>query len=147
MVVGTRYTQHRLDQKMSKMLTEANRDIAAEYTAALAPIAADISGKIRGSGFGGDHNEEFAKQETKAWRAGSGRLNVLFGWLNPSDHAHERGSNGRLWYQYADAGFHLFGGPRWIDGVGATIDRRERVIEAIEEVNRRWISDIARAGS
>jgi hypothetical protein len=142
--VSTRYTVDRLNRKLSKAIAAASDGhLVEDYQQALAPVADDISGKIHDSGRGGDQNADFARQETRAFRAGSGRYNILFGWLNPPAEAAAKGGGGKLWYQWQDAGFHLFGGSHWIEGVGATIDRRERVIDAIDEVNRRYVGDLA----
>jgi len=145
MTTGTRWNTVRLDRKMSKALAVANRDIVSEYESAAKEVAHGISSQILASGRGGSHNAEFAKQDVKAFQSRAGRFNVLLGWLNPPASAAERGGGGRLWYQYQDAGFHLFGGSNWIEGVGATIDRREHLIQAIEDVNRRWVSDVRSA--
>lgn len=145
MTVGTRWNTVRLNKKLSAALARASAGrLEQEYEEALTPIARDIESDIRASGRGGAHNADFANQEVRVFRAGSGRINALFGWLSPPEHARERGSGGKIWYQYQDAGFHLFGGPQWMEGVGATIDRRERVIDAIDEVNRRMLNDIER---
>lgn len=146
MAVNTRFNVKRLEAKLSSALALASSGkIEAEYQAALKPIAADISSKIRNSGRGASHNAEFAEQDVRIFKAASGRLNILFGWINPPDSAHERGDGGRLWYQYQDAGFNLFGNPNHpITGVGATIDRRENVLAAIEDVNYRYVKDVAR---
>lgn len=142
--VGVRWNSKRLEAKLSNALAVASSgQIQAEYERELQPIANDISSKIRASGRGGEHNAEFAKQDIKVFRALSGRYNIQFGWLNTSAHAKERGSGGRLWYQYQDSGFQLFGGPNYQAGVMAAIDRRERVIDAIENVNQRYVRDIA----
>jgi hypothetical protein len=145
MATGTRWTSVRLEQKLSALVAEAaSGTIEVEYKAAAERVAKPIEEKIRQSGRGGEHNADFANQETRVFRSAAGRYNVLLGWLNPPAHASERGNGGKLWYQYQDAGFHLFGGQRWIDGVGATIDRRENLIDAIADVNRRYVHDLAR---
>lgn len=144
MVASTRFSVDRLNRKLSKAIAYASGGaVEGEYRAALEPIRSDIESTIRASGRGGEHNEEFANQDVRVFRALSGRYNILFGWLNPPAHAHERGTSGKLWYQYQDAGFYLFGGSQWIEGVGATIDRRERVLEAVELVNRRYVGKLA----
>jgi len=130
---------------MSRALAVANKDIIAEYEQAAKGVAREISSAIQSSGRGGVHNAEFAHQDVRVFMSRAGRFNILLGWLNPPGSAHERGGGGKLWYQYQDAGFHLFGGSDWIAGVGATIDRRENLIEAIEDVNRRWIGEVRSA--
>lgn len=142
MAVGTRWNNYRLEQKMSKALKVANKDILSEYEEAAQSVAKPIEAAIRASGRGGSHNADFAHQETRVFQSRAGRFNVLLGWLNPPGDAHERGDGGKLWYQYQDAGFRLFGGSQWIEGVGATIDRRENLINALEDVNRRWIDEV-----
>jgi len=145
MSVTVRFNTVRLSQKLSRALTRAHGDqLLREYERAADAVNKTVHDRITDSGFGGSHNDEFANQEKRVFRAASGRYNINVGWLNPSEHARERGSGGRLWYQYADSGFHLFGGPRWIDGVGATIDRRENLVEAIERINEDYLNDIAR---
>lgn len=144
MAVSTRFTVDRLNKKLSAAIAYASSGrLEQDYAAALEPIASDIESQIRASGRGGVHNDEFANQETRVFRSQAGRYNILFGWLNPPAHARERGTGGRLWYQYQDAGFQLFGGSQWIEGVGATLDRRDRVLTAIEDVNRSYVGDLA----
>lgn len=145
MSATVRFNTVRLEQKLSRALALAAGDrLLRDYEQAALEVNRVTEERILDSGFGGEHNSEFADQDMKVFRAASGRYNISIGWLNPSDHAKERGSSGRLWYQYADSGFHLFGGSRWIDGVGATIDRRERLIEKIEDINRQYINDLDR---
>ena len=145
MAVTVRFNTVRLTQKLSRALAKAGGDdLLREYERAADEVNDTVSDRITDSGFGGSHNSEFAHQDKKVFKAASGRYNINVGWLYPNAHAAERGSGGRLWYQYADSGFHLFGGPRWIDGVGATIDRRENLISRIEDINRRYLGDIAK---
>jgi hypothetical protein len=144
MTVNTRYTQDRLEQKLSKALAYATGGrVEHEYEIAAKAVADTISDRIRASGRGGEHNAEFAEQQTRVFQARSGRYNILLGWLAPPASAHEKGGGGRLWYQYQDSGFHLFGGPNWIEGVNATNDRRAMLIEQVEAINRKYVHDIA----
>lgn len=145
MAVGTRFNTVRLEKKLSRALSVASSGmVEAEYHAAAADVASTIRRRIEASGRGGDHNAEFAHQDVRVFRAASGRYNIMLGWLYPPASAHERGSGGKLWYQYQDSGFHLFGGPNWIEGVGATIDRREMLLERIEAINYQYVQTIAR---
>lgn len=145
MAVTVRFHTVRLDKKLSAALHKAaGDDLIREYNEAAEEINRSVSDVLSRSGRGGSQRDEFVKQEKQVTRALSGRYNIRVGWLNPSRDAAERGGGGRLWYQYQDSGFHMFGGPRWLDGVGATLDRRERLVSAIEEINRRHVGDIAR---
>lgn len=143
MATGTRFNMVRLDRKLSRALSHVHGDtLLNSYLAIAKDVNRPVELAIQSSGRGGSHNSEFANQEERVFRARSDRINVLVGWLNPPEHARERGSGGKLWYQYQDAGFHLFGGSRWIDGVGATIDRRENLIEGIERANRTFLREL-----
>lgn len=139
-----RWNTVRMEKKLSDALALAQgEELTSEYSNAAAMVARETSQRIADSGRGGSHNAEFANIQHKAWRAGSGRYNISVGWLNPPSHAKEKGSGGRLWYQYQDMGFRLFGGNTWIEGVGAAIDQRERLLEALDDVNRRHLGRIA----
>lgn len=145
-MANTRYTAVRMEQKLSALVAAASSGrVEAEYKQAADGIARSISQTIAASGRGGSHNAEFAKQETRVFRSAAGRYNVLLGWLNPPASAKERGSGGKLWYQYQDSGFNLFGNANHpISGVGATIDRRENLLDALEDINRKYVHDLAR---
>lgn len=147
MAAVTRWTADRLLAKVTAAADAASDGRLAELVdREVQPVADTISRRIAASGRGGAHNSEFANVETRTWIAGSGRLNVLVGWLNPPDHAHERGSGGKLWYQYQDSGFTMFPNTmaRSIPGVLANIDRRENTIDAVDRVLNIFVSDIAK---
>lgn len=145
--MSVRFNTVRMDQKISRALSvvAGGDGILQRYDQAADEANKIVSQRITASGRGGEHNSEFAHQDKRVFRARSDRINISVGWLNPSAHAHERGSGGKLWYQYQDSGFFMFGGERWIDGVGATIDRRENLIDRIYEINREYLADIERA--
>ena len=145
MSATVRWNTVRLERNVSRALAKASSgSLESQYDNAAKEVATIISGRIRQSGRGGDHNDEFAAQQTRVFRSAAGRYNVLLGWLDPPAHAHERGQGGKLWYQYQDMGFHLFAGPIWIEGIGATIDRREMLMERIEDINSRYVRDLAK---
>lgn len=145
MNLTTRWNTVRLEKKLSEALAYTQGDrLLGEYEQAASEVASETSERISASGRGGAHNSEFANIEHRAFRSAAGRYNVLVGWLNPPGSAREMGSGGKLWYQYQDSGFRLFGGSSWIEGVGATIDQRERLIEALDGVNMRYLGDVAR---
>ena len=141
MAVGARWNSARLEKKLTDAL-EAAGDLEQEYEKVATEVARETSQRISASGRGGPHNAEFANIQHRVFKSGAGRYNVLVGWLNPGGNAHERGSGGRLWYQYQDAGFHLFGGPNWIEGVGATIDQRFRLLDGLIDVNVRKVREL-----
>lgn len=142
-MIGARWNSVRMEKKFTDALS-AVADLGTRYERAAAEVARETSQRIAASGRGGAHNPEFADIQYRVWKSGSGRWNINLGWLNPGAGARERGSGGRLWYQYQDSGFHLFGGSRWIDGVGATIDQRYRLLEALEEVNIEMVGELKR---
>lgn len=144
-MAGTvRWNAVRLEKKFTDALAVANSgELENDYEAAAAEVARETSGRIRASGRGGPHNSEFADIQHRVHRSGAGRIEVRVGWLNPGAGSAERGGGGKLWYQYQDRGFHLFGGPNWIEGVGATIDQRFRLVEALEDVNIRYVNKLA----
>lgn len=145
MAAGVRWNSVRLEKKLTDALAVASgNDLDQEYNDAAAQVARETSGRIRESGRGGSHNSEFANIQHRVYRSGAGRVEVRVGWLNPGADAAERGGGGKLWYQYQDRGFHLFGGPNWIEGVGATIDQRYRLVDALQEVNVRFIDRLAK---
>ena len=144
-MITTRYSQKTLELKLSRALREAAGDrVLQDVDAAVGAVIEAENSAIRASGRGGAHNSDFASQDVRVTRSASGRINIQAGWLNPSAHARERGGGGRLWYQYQDSGFRLFGGPNWIEGVGATIDRRENVLMAVEGALHRHVRRVAR---
>lgn len=144
-MISTRYNQKTLELKLSRALREATGGrMAQELEDEVGQVIDAENEVIRASGRGGSHNSEFANQEVRVTQSASGRYNIQAGWLNPPSHANEAGGGGRLWYQYQDAGFHLFGGPNWIEGVGATIDRRENVIAAVERALERHVDRVAK---
>lgn len=139
-----RWNVARMEKKVTDALSYVmGNELLDEYDNAASTVARETHDRIVSSGRGGSHNAEFANIQHRAFRAQSSRYNVLVGWLNPSSDAHEKGSGGKLWYQYQDMGFRLFGGSTWIEGVGAAIDQRERLLEALDDVNRRHISRVA----
>lgn len=145
MTVTTRFNVSRLNSKISRGLRAAGMDkVTRTIEAEVNPVKERIEGQIRASGRGAGHNADFAHQDLIITTSGRGNVNVRFGWVNPPAHAHERGAGGRLWYQYQDAGFMLFGGDTWIEGVGATIDRREDFIDAIHRAVAQYANDIAK---
>lgn len=142
--VTTRWNMARLNRKMSRALAAAS---GGSFENDLREVAADVarvtSDRIFDSGRGGEHNSDFANIQHRVFRSAAGRYNVLVGWLTPPAHAKEKGGGGRLWYQYQDAGFYLFGGPQWIEGVGATLDQRERLLNGTEAAAGRYVHNIA----
>lgn len=144
-MITARYSTVRLEKKLSAALAVGTSgQIEDSYRRDAQGVAEMLGRRIAASGRGGEHNSEFANVEHRVFRAASGRYNIMVGWLNPPAHAREKGGGGKLWYQYQDAGFHLFGGSQWIDGVGAMVDRRERLLEEIETTNRNWLRMVAR---
>lgn len=144
MAVNTRFSTVRMEKKLSKALTAASSGWVQQfYEHDASEVAKVIHDRIVASGRGGEHNSDFANIEHRAFRAQSGRYNVMVGWLNPPEHAREKGTGGRLWYQYQDSGFQLFGGSQWIEGVGATIDRREMLLDRLEATNSMYVKHIA----
>lgn len=145
MAVTTRFSTVRLEKKLSAALALASGNTLEHFYTEDAKHVNDIvSARISRSGVGGDHNDKFAHQDQRVFRAASGRYNVSVGWLYPSLDAAERGSGGRLWYQYQDSGFHLFGGSQWQEGVMATIDRREMLVERMDATNRMYVQELAK---
>jgi hypothetical protein len=144
-MISTRFNVARLDAKLTRALRIASGGkLEGEIQQEVWPVKEAIESKIRASGRGAEHNADFARQDLIISTAGSGRLNIRFGWVNPPAHSAERGTGGNLWYQYQDKGFWLFGGDNWIEGVGATIDRREDFLEAIRRAVDKYADDIAR---
>jgi hypothetical protein len=144
MAVTTRWNTVRLDKKLTDALAHANSSqLENDYRSVAEDVARETGDRIRASGRGGAHNSEFANIQQRVFRSAAGRYNILVGWLNPGPGSAERGSGGKLWFQYQDSGFHLFGGSNWIEGVGATLDQRYRLIEGLEDVNIRHINRIA----
>lgn len=144
-MITARYNQKTLELKLSRALIEARGDrVTHDIQDEVEEIIDAENSIIRASGRGGRHNADFANQQVRVTRSAAGRINIQAGWINAPGDAHERGGGGRLWYQYQDAGFHLFGGPNWIEGVGATIDRRENVIAAVERALDRHVGRVAR---
>lgn len=145
MAVTTRWNSARLEKKFTDALSYASgNDLTEGYSEAAATVARETSHRISASGRGGDHNAEFANVQSKAFKSAAGRYNVSVGWLTPPASAAERGSGGKLWYQYQDSGFFLFGGSNWIEGVGATIDQRFRLLDALIDVNVRHVANVAK---
>jgi hypothetical protein len=145
MSVITRYSQVRLEKKLSEAVKRTTDGLVKkDYERAAHEVSTIIHNRIANSGRGGDHNPEFANIESRVFEAHSGRYNILLGWLNPPGSAHEKGSGGKLWYQYQDSGFHMFGGPNWIEGIHANIDRREMLLDRLTTINRHYVGDIAK---
>lgn len=144
-MITARYNQKTLELKLSRALVEARGDrVTHDIQGEVEEVIDAENDIIRASGRGGSHNADFANQQVRVTRSGAGRINIQAGWINAPGDAMERGTGGRLWYQYQDSGFHLFGGPNWIEGVGATIDRRENVIAAVERALDRHVERVAR---
>lgn len=145
-MVTTRWNVDRLSRKVSRALAVATGgEFQRDLERVAEEVAEDTSDRIAASGRGGSHNSDFANIETRVFRAQSGRYNILVGWLNPPAGAEEKGGGGRLWYQYQDSGFRLFGGDQWINGVGATLDQRERLLSGVEGAMHRHVDSVARA--
>lgn len=144
MAVTTRWNSARMEKKFTDALALASGDsLREDYAQAAADVARETSTRISASGRGGAHNPDFANIQSKAFKSAAGRYNVSVGWLTPPASAAERGSGGKLWYQYQDSGFFLFGGSNWIEGVGATIDQRFRLLDALLDVNVRHVAKLA----
>lgn len=140
---GARWTQRVLDQKLSRALALASsgkfqQDLQEE----LDYIAEDVSMVIRGSGRASGHSD-FANFQAKVTRSAGDRYTARLGWLTYPTSAQERGGGGKLWYQYQNWGYDLFGQGRvriqglgFLDGVDARFQR------ALQRSADRYIKDM-----
>lgn len=147
MAVRARWNTVRLEKKFSEAISLAAGDeLQGRYEQAADEVNRVVSQRIEGSQYDfNGHKAEFAHQDKRVFRSAAGRWNISVGWINPPAHANERGSGGKLWYQYWDVGFNLFGNPNNpITGIGATIDRRENLLDALERVNYGYVKDLAK---
>lgn len=143
MTVTAQFNTKTLTDKLRRSIAEMD-GLYTSYRNVAEGVANSVGMKIAASGRGGSHNAEFANYEWQVTTPSRDTFVVRVGWLNPPAHAQERGGGGKLWYQYQDAGFWLFGGSNWIEGVGATIDAKEDLHDGLQEVNRRYAGAITR---
>lgn len=143
---GARFTTRLLDQKMTRALAVASEGrLASEIEEDLSEIADGVAGAIRMSGRASQH-ADFADFTARVTTSGAGRLNARIGWLNYPASAREEGGGGKLWYQYQNWGYNLFGQGRvQISGLGFLDGIDGRVTAAIERAANRYLDDIRRA--
>ena len=148
MRIVTRFNTVRLEQKLSRaLLVASSGKLADEYDHAVDSVAEGVRNALEGSGRAQAHHGRFVQGYTnRATFSGGGRYNVAMGWLYPDGESHERGSGGKLWFQYQEGGFitndAFHNAP--VAGIGATIGAREDMLEAVEMVNGKYVHDLAR---
>lgn len=138
MAMRTRFVAKGMNDKFNRSIAEVS-GLREEIYESVEAVAAQARTTIRSSGFGKNGwNEKMASDFTTSVTAPSGRkFFVRMGWIKPRSDAKERGNNGNLWYQYADSGYHMFGGPRWIEGIGFMLDSQDDAKRAAEDVLQR----------
>lgn len=147
MRIVTRFNTVRLEQKLSRaLLVASSGKLADEYDHAVDSVAEGVRNALEGSGRAQAHHGRFVQGYTnRATFSGGGRYNVAMGWLYPDGESRERGSGGKLWFQYQEGGFNMLGDPSVpVAGIGATIGAREDMLEAVEMVNGKYVHDLAR---
>lgn len=144
----TRWNSYRLDAKLTRAIAEVSRGaFVGEANTRVSAVAAGIAQQLSASGRGGpNHNHEFSDYAARAWVSGAGRYNVIMGWIN-ADRAEgggrERGGGGKLWFQYQEGGFNMWGDPaRPIPGVNATVTARADMIDATLDAAGKHIHNI-----
>lgn len=145
---GARWTQRVLDQKMSRALAAASSGrFMQELDDELSHIAEDVSMAIRGSGRARNH-PDFANFQHQVTRSAGDRYTARLGWLTYPSSAQEKGGGGKLWYQYQNWGYDLFGQGRVrISGIGFLDGVDARFQRAIERTADRYLKDIKDAFS
>lgn len=140
---GARWTQRVLDQKLSRALHLASSGkFQQELEEEVSRIADDVSMAIRASGRASQHSD-FANFQGKVTRSAGDRYTARLGWLTYPSSANERGGGGKLWYQYQNWGYDLFGRGRvQISGIGFLDGVDARFQRAIQSAADRYIKDM-----
>lgn len=142
---GARFTSKLLEQKMTAALRVASEGrLADEIQEDLSEIADGVAGAIRASGRASQH-PDFANFTARVTTSGAGRLNARIGWLNYPGDAREKGSGGKLWYQYQNWGYNAFGRGTMVSGLGFLDGIDEKVTASIQRSIDRYLGNIERA--
>lgn len=141
---GSRWTQKVLDQKLSRALKVASGGrFQSELQEEVGEIADSVSAAIRMSGRGGSGAADFANFQGKVTESGAGRFTVRLGWLTYPASANERGGGGKLWYQYQNWGYDLFGQGRvQISGLGFLDGVDQRLQAAMQRAADRYVNEV-----
>lgn len=140
---GSRWTQRVLDQKMSRALKVASGGrFQSELQENLGEVADNVSMLIRASGRGGSGASDFQNFQAKVTESIGGRYTARLGWLRYPGSANERGSGGKLWYQYQNWGYQLFGGTYRVSGLGFLDGVDAQFQAAIERATTKYLNDI-----